>query len=551
MLLVVQVFQPAEQQHFRVFGAGGAAGAVLQVVHEAAELVQPADGARADGGAQALREQRLEQAALPARRELAQLRQRLRADAAFGRGDGAQKRRVVVAVDQQAQPGAQVFDFGAVEEALTARHLVRNGRLAQRLLEHAGLVVGAVQHGEVFQFDLHTAAAGHVARTPATGAQRLDARDGALGFVLFAVALDHAHRLAVAERAPELFLEQLRVVGDHVVRRAQDVAGGAVVLLQRNHLQARVVLRQPLQVEGGRAAPAVDALVVVTHGGEHRALAGQRFQQLVLDGVGVLVLVDQHVAQRVLPLRAHRVVAQQQFLRQRDQVVEIDRLVGGQPFFIAGHHARRHALVVVGCRSVGLRAVQALVLPAADGPLPAPRQRVVGRRAGVFQDRQHVVAVEDAELLFQAQGRAVGAENAHPQRVKGADHQVLRGARTDQLFRPFAHLLRGLVGEGDGRNLRRLVTRLQQPCDLVHDDAGFARAGTGQHQARPAEVVHCFELGGVQQWLVGHGGTDRSGPGRRAMIATAWVAEALATTGIASSSGEFLFRQISANFTAL
>jgi hypothetical protein len=45
------------------------------------------------------------------------VRQGLVANAAFGRGDGAQKGRVVIVVDPQAKPGAQVADFGAVKKA--------------------------------------------------------------------------------------------------------------------------------------------------------------------------------------------------------------------------------------------------------------------------------------------------------------------------------------------------------------------------------------------------------------------------------------------------
>jgi hypothetical protein len=130
--------------------------------------------------------------------------------------------------------------------------------------------------------------------------------------VLLAVALDDTHRLAVAEVAPQLLLEQLRVVADDRVGGAQDVAGRAVVLLERDHLELRELLRQAAQVLDRRAAPAVDALVVVADRGEHRTLADQRLQQLVLDRVGVLVFVDQHVAQRVLPLGAAFGVALEQ-----------------------------------------------------------------------------------------------------------------------------------------------------------------------------------------------------------------------------------------------
>ena len=139
----------------------------------------------------------------------------------------------------------------------------------------------------------------------ALAALRLDEGHGAFGLMLLAVALEHAHRLAVAEGAPQLLLEQLGVGGDHVVGRAQDVTGGAVVLLQRDHLQVGVVLRQLLEVVQRGATPAVNRLVVVTHGREDALWSDQQLQHLVLGGVGVLVLVHQHVLELLLPFQAH------------------------------------------------------------------------------------------------------------------------------------------------------------------------------------------------------------------------------------------------------
>jgi hypothetical protein len=213
----------------------------------------------------------------------------------------------------------------------------------------------------------------------------------------------------------------------------------------------------------------------------------------------VLVFVNQHVAQRVLPLGAHFFVAQQQLVRQADQVVEVNCLERGQALLITLHHARCDLLVCVARGSLRLLAVQALVFPQADRPLPAPRQRVVGAGTGVFQDGEHVIAVENAELLFQANAAAIDPQNAHAERVKGADDEVLGRTRADQFLGALAHLLRGLVGERDRGDLPRRITGLQQPRDLVRDDARFARAGTSKHQARPAEVVNGFELGGVQR----------------------------------------------------
>ena len=273
------------------------AGAVAQVVELAAELVQAGDGACRQRGGQAVGKQRAKQRQMRLAGKFAQGAQRLVADATLWGGHGAQKGRVVVLVDPQAQPGAQVLDLGAVEKTLSARHLVRDLRAPQRLLEHTRLVVGAVQDGEV---------------APVLGCrglpQRLDACHRTLGLVRFVVAVHHAHRLALAQLGIEPLGKQLGVGADDVVGRAQDGTRGAVVLLQLDDLQLRIVLRQAPQVVQRGAAPAVDALVVVTHGGEGAGLAHQPLHQLVLGGVGVLVFVHQHMGQARLPLVRHLLV---------------------------------------------------------------------------------------------------------------------------------------------------------------------------------------------------------------------------------------------------
>jgi hypothetical protein len=208
-------------------------------------------------------------------------------------------------------------------------------------------------------------------------------------------------------------------------------------------------------------------------------------------------------------------VALQQLQRQADQVVEVHRLVGLQALLVQAHHARGHALVVVAGGGFGAGGVQALVLPQADGPLPAPRQRVVGAAAGVAQHAQHVVAVEDAEVLLQAHALA-----------------VLRSMRTPRLWKVLT--ARSLAARGPTSALARsriscaallvkvmaaicfgLEPGLQQPRDLVHDDARLARPGTGQHQAGA-------HTGGAPPGLSVHGGSG--------IIAATFFASARQTT---------------------
>ena len=73
----------------------------------------------------------------------------MRADAALRRRHRAHERGIVVVVGDQAQVGDEVLDLGAVEQRLAAGDLVRNVLRAQRLLEHARLVIAAIEDREV------------------------------------------------------------------------------------------------------------------------------------------------------------------------------------------------------------------------------------------------------------------------------------------------------------------------------------------------------------------------------------------------------------------
>ena len=120
VLLVIDVLQPFEQQGLGGSRALGVLGAVFELGDIAAKFMQRAERTRRQSRAERFGKQGLEHAAFPAAGELAQTAQGLVADAALGRGDCAQKCRVVVLVDQQAQPGTEVLDFALVEEALPA-----------------------------------------------------------------------------------------------------------------------------------------------------------------------------------------------------------------------------------------------------------------------------------------------------------------------------------------------------------------------------------------------------------------------------------------------
>ena len=199
----------------------------------------------------------------------------------------------------------------------------------------------------------------------------------------------------------------------------------------------------------------------------------------------------------LLPLQAHVFVLLQQFQRQADQIVKVHALVGGEAFFVTRHDARGDAFVV--CRGLGLGhgGIQPLVLPCADCPLPLPCGGQVRAAACIFQDRRHIIGVKNAEIFLQSQRFTALSQHAHAQRVERTNQDFLRFA-PDQLLGAFAHFSRGFVGESDGGDALGLQPQLNQMRDFVRDDAGFAGAGTGQHQTRTLDMVNRFELGEIE-----------------------------------------------------
>ena len=66
----------------------------------------------------------------------------------------------------------------------------------------------------------------------------------------------------------------------------------------------------------------------------------------------------------------------------------------------------------------------------------------------------------------------------------------------EQQLDALAHLLRGLVGEGDGQQLAGArAPGLHEPGDAMGEHARLARAGAGQDQQRAVAVGHGGALG--------------------------------------------------------
>ncbi len=263
--------------------------------------------------------------------ELLELGHRGRADAAARRVDHALDRHVVVGVADGLEIGRHVADLGAVEEPRAADDLVRDAGAQQEVLEHAGLRVHAVEDG-------------HVVVARAAVVELLDLRADPAALVALVGGLEELDLLAVARIREEALLLAAGVVGHHGVRGVEDMAGGAVVLLQAHGTGVGVVLLEVEDVLDVRASPGIDGLVVVAHDHEVAVLGREQVGDGVLDMVGVLVLVDADVLEAVLVLGEHVRMLGEKLEGLDEQVVEVHGVGLGQARIERAHHASGRAV---------------------------------------------------------------------------------------------------------------------------------------------------------------------------------------------------------------
>ena len=113
-------------------------------------------------------------------------------------------------------------------------------------------------------------------------------------------------------------------------------------MLELDDLGLREVLLHVEQVGDLRAAPAVDALVIIADDAEVAMLAGQGLNELELGGVGVLVFIDHHVTVFGAAGFQRLGMLLEEPEREQDQIVEIHGIAGAQGGFVAGTDVLGH-----------------------------------------------------------------------------------------------------------------------------------------------------------------------------------------------------------------
>ena len=292
------------------------------------------------------------------------------ADAAARHVDDALEGEVVGRLGGDPEIGQRVADLRPLVEARAADDAVVQAERDEAVLEGAHLERGAHQDGDLVQrmalalelLDLLADGAGLLLRIPRRGDRDLD-------------------RLGVGGVGEQRLAEPALVVGDEVRGGAEDVRRRAVVAFEPDHGGAGKILLEAQDVVDLGAAPAIDRLVVVADAADVLPPLGEQPQPQILGDVGVLVLVDQHVAEALVVLGEHVRILAQDAERLEDQVAEIGGVEHLQPLLIGGIELA--AAAVGEGERVALRHVlrrQPLVLPArrssrrAGGPASASRR---------------------------------------------------------------------------------------------------------------------------------------------------------------------------------
>ena len=316
---------------------------------------------------------------------------------------------------------------------------------------------------------------------------------------------DDMDRIAALDRAPEVFRAAAGVVFDETVRGGEDLVGAAVILLEPDDLGIGKMFFELEDVRDLRAAPPVDALVVISHHANiGRFARGQEAHQIELKAVRILELIHEHLGKPRAPFFADGWVVVQEFHRLHEEVVEIHGVQSVEFAVVAGIDRADHGLVI-------LRRGPAIILGFADEVFrEAGVELFVLRRHAVddlFDEPELVALVENREIVFVSELVGIGPENPHAEGVEGRGRDIGRLLLGEHSGDSLLHLAGGLVGERDGENFRGWRPGGDQPSDARNDRAGFSRSRAGEDQQGAGLVGGGALLLGVEiiESEAGHG----------------------------------------------
>ena len=253
----------------------------------------------------------------------------------------------------------------------------------------------------------------------------------------------------------------------------------------------------------------------------------EQAQPQVLRRICILIFVDEDVFELAVIFFQNIRIRPEDTDRMAEQIAEIASVQRRQPVLIGLKELA--ALAVGEGAGVALRnfcRAQALVLPVVDhhGEL-ARRPAFVVQALGLDEllDQPHdVVGVEDGEVALQAGKLGMTPQQLDADRVEGAEPRHAFDRLADKDAYAALHFARGLVGEGDGENLRREgQPKAEDMGDAAGEHACLAGSRTGQNKhwsfgrfdGEPLLRIEAFQIAWHGTLTGGHG-TRRDAGGR-------------------------------------
>src|SRR6202049_626491 len=209
---------------------------------------------------------------------------------------------------------------------------------------------------------------------------------------------------------------------------------------------------------------------------------GEQAQQIVLHAVSILVFVEEQGAEALLPGTPRLIEAAQNLDGAEQQVIEIERAVFAQGFFVSLIGARSElAAFVIGIRERFFWRNR-VIFRVADTRENFARRiaRVVGAEVpeSDFQRRQLLFVIVDGKIAGEAQPRSFAAKKAHAEGMKGAYPRIAptRIGAFEQHANTFAHFSGGFIRKRDSENGAARNALLNQVGDTIGADASLVCA---------------------------------------------------------------------------
>ena len=235
--------------------------------------------------------------------------------------------------------------------------------------------------------------------------------------------------------------------------------GGAVVLFQSDHPCVLVLLFKIQDILNVGPPETVDGLVIVTHHAEVPVSPGQQAGEEILQVVGVLILVHQHIPELFLVVAQHLRLRLQQRDGVVNDVVKVQGIGSAELLLIGGVDLGNAGIFPIVC-CLRLFAEYLWPLVAVLGGADSGENAADGEGLfiqilllqNVLDDPLGVIGIVNGEVLVKADAVNVPPQDTDAGGVEGGGpHIVGGGAKAGR--QPLLQFSRRLIGEGDGDDL--------------------------------------------------------------------------------------------------